>query len=174
MYGSGHIRSHKLFRTMSEELCLVAVACAIVVKKKKANKRNIKKSRSKWSKEWLLKREYFSHINLLEELKLEPDDWRNYLRMDEDTYLELLILITPLIQHQDTNMRRAITPHERLSATLRFLATGRNYEDLKFSTIISPQALGKIIPETCDAIYKVLNEKFMKVSKIVYFFETYL
>jgi hypothetical protein len=26
----------------------------------------------------------------------------------------------------------AISPHERLTATLRYLATGRTYEDLKF------------------------------------------
>lgn len=45
------------------------------------------------------------------------------------------------------------------------MATGRNYEDLKFSTIISPQALGKIIPETCAAIYSVLREEYLKVSK---------
>jgi hypothetical protein len=57
-------------------------------------------------------------------------------------------------------MRQAITPHERLTATLRFLATGISYEDLKFSTIMSPQALGKIIPETCRAIYKVLKEYY--------------
>ncbi|VEN60267.1 unnamed protein product [Callosobruchus maculatus] len=45
-------------------------------------------------------------------------------------------------------MKRSISPHERLAATLRFLATGRSYEDLKFSVAISPQALGQIIPET--------------------------
>lgn len=151
---------------MSEEICLVALACAVIVKKNEKKNKKIRKARSKWSKRWLLKREQLSHINLLEELRLEPDDWRNYLRMDEDTYLELLSLVSPLIKHQDTIMRSAITPHERLSATLRFLATGRNYQDLKFSTIISPQALGKIIPETCEAIYQVLQEKYMKVSKL--------
>lgn len=62
-------------------------------------------------------------------------------------------------------MRTAITPHERLTATLRFLVTGRSYEDLKFSTIISPQALGRIIPETCEAIYQVLSKDYLKVMK---------
>jgi hypothetical protein len=42
-------------------------------------------------------------------------------------------------------MREAITPSERLTATLRYLATGRTLEDLKFSTPIS-QALGRVIP----------------------------
>lgn len=62
------------------------------------------------------------------------------------------------------NLRPSISPHERLTATLRFLATGRSYEDLKFSTLISPQALGQIIPETCQAIYSVLKNKYLKVK----------
>jgi len=61
-------------------------------------------------------------------------------------------------------MRRAITPHERLLVTLRFLATGRSYEDLKFSVSISTEALGVIIPETCAVIYEVLKKDYLKVS----------
>jgi len=61
-------------------------------------------------------------------------------------------------------MRQAISPHERLTATLRFLATGRNYADLKFSTVISPQALSCIIPETSNAIYQVLHQDYLKVK----------
>ncbi|KAJ8965637.1 hypothetical protein NQ314_003987 [Rhamnusium bicolor] len=60
-------------------------------------------------------------------------------------------------------MRSAISAHERLTVTLRFLATGRSYEDLKFSTRISPQALSYIIPETCNAIHDVL-QSYIKVS----------
>lgn len=65
----------------------------------------------------------------------------------------------------DTNLRQAITPHERLTATLRFLATGRTYKDLKFTTLISPQSLGKIIPETCEAIFNALKD-YCKASII--------
>jgi hypothetical protein len=50
-------------------------------------------------------------------------------------------------------MSLSISPHERLTVTLRFLATGRSHEDLKFRTLISAQSLGHIIPETCEAIY---------------------
>nr|CAI5837488.1 unnamed protein product [Callosobruchus analis] len=121
-----------------------------------------KRYRTVWCKNWLRKREQYSHINLLNELKFAPKDWHNYLRMDEETYLKLLSMVTPFIKKQDTVMRQAIPPHERLTATLRFLATGRSYEDLKYTTIISPQALGVIIPETCDAIYKVLLKDYFK------------
>ena len=117
----------------------------------------------KWTKSWLLKRDHFSHVNLLQGLRFHPKDWHNYLRMNKCTYHALLSMVCPLIKRKDTRMRQAITPHERLTATLRFLATGRSYEDLKFTAIISPQALGKIIPETCRAIYKVLKD-YCKVS----------
>ncbi|CAK1591625.1 unnamed protein product [Parnassius mnemosyne] len=82
--------------------------------------------------------------------------------MSEEIYLNLLSLVSPLIRRKDTVMRNAISPHERLTATLRFLATGRSYEDLKFSTIISPQALSSIIPDTCEALFKVLCPDFLK------------
>ncbi|PIO23811.1 hypothetical protein AB205_0107630 [Aquarana catesbeiana] len=51
-------------------------------------------------------------------------------------------------------MRLSITPEQRLIAILRYLATGRSLQDLKFTTGISPQALGVIIPETCLAIIR--------------------
>ncbi|XP_071051271.1 putative nuclease HARBI1 [Onthophagus taurus] len=137
------------------DLYLIATAIAIVVKKKKERKR------TKWVKNWLKKRKQYSHANLLNELRLEVDDYRNYLRMDENTYIELLHLVTPLIEKEDTIMRKAISPHERLSTTLRFLASGRCFEDLKFSAIISPQSLGKIIPDTCAAICQVLSKDYI-------------
>ncbi|KAJ8911111.1 hypothetical protein NQ315_003373 [Exocentrus adspersus] len=128
-----------------------------------------KKKRSRRRQKcWIEKRATYSHINLIKELTNEPDDFRNYLRMDEATYRHLLDLISPLIKKDDTVMKRSITPHERLSATLRFLATGRSYEDLKFSTCISKSALSNIILETCAAIYSVLKQEYLKnVVKMV-------
>ncbi|XP_063819192.1 putative nuclease HARBI1 [Pseudophryne corroboree] len=83
--------------------------------------------------------------------------------MDDNTFQELLGLVTPYIERQDTKMRRAITAEERLTATLRFLAPGRSLEDLKFGTLISPQALGQINPDTCNAIVKVLQDQYLKL-----------
>lgn len=138
-------------------LMAVALVCALDDENKIVKKR-------KWSKDWYLKRDQLSHTNLISELKNEPSDYLNYLRMDIHVYSELLELITPIISKKNTLMRKSITPHERLSATLRYLATGMNYEDLKFPTAISPQALGQIIPETCSAILKVLQKQYVKVS----------
>lgn len=134
---------------------LIAIALAVALRRKKR--------RLKWTKDWLLKRHQMSHTNLLADLKLEPDDWRNYLRMDEGTYIDLLNRVTPFITYEDTSMRKAITPHERLSVTLRYLATGRSLNDMKYSAIISTSALSSIIPETCDALYRVLQKEYLKV-----------
>lgn len=115
-----------------------------------------------WAKKWLIERKKFSHITLLKEL--HGDDFRNYLRMDYDCFNELN-LVSPLISKQNTHMREAVSAEERLVATLRYLATSRDYADLKFSTAISPQLQSKIIPETCNAIFKVLRI-FIKVRSI--------
>lgn len=85
---------------------------------------------------------------------LDDDDFKNYLRMDNSTFMLLLEKVGPYICKEDTVMRDCVTAEQRLVATLRFLATGRSYEDLKFSCKISPQLLGKVIPETCRVIYQ--------------------
>jgi hypothetical protein len=88
----------------------------IISYKKKCLKRKIK--RGIWCKEWLQKRQTFSHVNLLHELRFAPKDWHNYLRMDEETYLKLLSVVTPLIKKKYTVMRNAISPHETLRLRL--------------------------------------------------------
>ena len=86
--------------------------------------------------------------------------------MDSEAYLEHLQKVTPRIRKCDSVMRRAVTPHDRISVTLLFLATGRIYKDLKFSAAISPQALGLIISEICAETYEVLQKNYLKVSQI--------
>jgi hypothetical protein len=68
-----------------------------------------------------------------------------------------LTKVTPYIQKKNTRLREAISAKRRLIATLRYLATGRSFEDMKFAMRISPQSLGKIITESCAAIIKGLN-----------------
>lgn len=90
--------------------------------------------------------------------------------MGTETYNHLLKSVTPYIRRQNTCMREAISAHERLSATLRFLATGRSYKDLEFTTIMSKQSLSEIIPKACDAVYRVLKKDNLKVSFRKYFY----
>lgn len=138
--------------------CCIAIGLALALKKK--NKSVCKK------RVWMKKREVFSHLNLLNELILSsPHDFRNFLRMNEDLYNELLEMVTPKILKKDTPMRDAISVNQRLSITLRFLATGNTFADLKFISAISEQSIGIIVNETCEAIIEVLKDQ-IKVSKL--------
>lgn len=125
---------------------------------------NSRKKRKCWAKKWLMRRNNSSHMVLLKELSVEePLDYKNYLRMSEESFNYLLNIIAPKIAKQWTVLRDPITPEEKLTATLRFLATGCTYEELKFSTRISAQALGKIIPLVCQSIYDSLKHEYLKV-----------
>lgn len=150
-----------------EEVLLwsLLVVCLNAKRKREVRKRLNIMRRSRWSRSWLIKRHLYSHVRLLKELRGEPEDWRNYLRMNTETYNYLLELVSPHIEKQNTCMRKALSPHEKLTATLRFLATGRSYKDLEFTTCISKQALSVLIPETCIVIYQVLRKEYLKVSK---------
>ncbi|XP_046622671.1 protein ALP1-like [Neodiprion virginianus] len=79
--------------------------------------------------------------------------------MMEDDWNELLTLLTPAIKKQDTVMRQAISPRDRLTVTLRYLATGNTFQDLSYSTRIAANTISKVIDETLRAIVEVLDSK---------------
>ena len=68
------------------------------------------------------------------------------------------------VQKEETHLRTPISPGARLEATLLYLITGIPYSRLAFQTRISEQALGKIVPETCEAIYSCLKDQYLQVS----------
>jgi hypothetical protein len=142
------------------------VCCVIAAVLLEEEDKRKKRPRERWNKDWFLQRSVLpSDCHLLNELK-EGEEiafFSNYLRMDDNIYQVLLRKFAPLIEKQNTVMRDAMPSHVRLIATLRFLATGRSYEDLKFSMRVSPQALGDIIIETCIAIQIALRD-FIQVS----------
>ena len=73
--------------------------------------------------------------------------------MDDSAFYYLLNKIRPRIEKRNTVMVDAVSAEQRLSTTLKFLATGKSYEDLKFNTTISPQLLSKIIPVKCVLLF---------------------
>lgn len=138
----------------------VAIALVVASKKKDKNKR-------RWMKEWFKKRNKYTHENLLNDLRIsEPSDFQNFLRLDSTVFEELLRMVIPEIKKRDTTMRDAISPSQRLSITLRYLATGNTFEDLKFISAVSPQSIGIIVMETCQAIINCLKD-YIKVNKII-------
>lgn len=62
--------------------------------------------RKRWIKEWITKRKEYTHLNILNEIKLsDPKDYKNYFRMSDVIYNELLNMLRPFITKMDTNMR---------------------------------------------------------------------
>ncbi|XP_039304171.1 protein ANTAGONIST OF LIKE HETEROCHROMATIN PROTEIN 1-like [Solenopsis invicta] len=115
-----------------------------------------------WSRQWLQRRETHNSVltMLFEEFGPEdPRSFQNFTRMQEEVMEELLNLLIPYIEKKNTVMREAISPRMRLSATLRYLATGNSFQDLAYSTRIAPNTLSQIISETLQAIIIVLDKK---------------
>ncbi|CAB3229487.1 unnamed protein product [Arctia plantaginis] len=127
----------------------LALTLALCIKKKKGD--------GGVEREWLKLRDKCTHENLLREIYTEPEDYANFLRMDHKTFEELLAILRPRIEKMDTVMRKSISASQRLSITLRYLASGADFEDLKCQACIAPRTLGDIIIATCEAINETLS-----------------
>jgi hypothetical protein len=84
--------------------------------------------------------------------------------MCPSTFDEVLELITPLVQTEDTSVREAISPTQRLFVILRFLASGLTFENLKFETAIAAQTT---VHKHAHTRFKLLCNKIQTCLKIV-------
>ena len=103
-----------------------ALALFILIRRRRRLRQELRHKRSVWMRTWIQKRQGKGvYRNLLQEFRLEdPEMFRRYHRVDIQGFEEILAMVGPHIQKEDTVMRRCINPGERLAATLRFLATG--------------------------------------------------
>ena len=69
---------------------------------------------------------------------------RNCFRMREDDFEYFLSMLTEQISKQNTNMRPAVPPRERLLITLRYLNTGNSYKSLEYMFRVSEKKSLKI------------------------------
>ncbi|CAH1993077.1 unnamed protein product [Acanthoscelides obtectus] len=72
-------------------------------------------------------------------------------------------LLNDKISKQDIQLRKAIPARIRLAITLRYLATGDDFQSLHFLFKISPQLISNIIPEVCSALNEVLKDEIKLV-----------
>ncbi|KAK3908909.1 Protein ALP1-like [Frankliniella fusca] len=140
-------------------------------------------NRRVWIKHWVARRKALGlHHNLFLELQLEdPDKYRRQviidlyctvgvdnrcgfrcLRMNSDMFEALLARVTPLIKKQNTHLRESISAAERLSVTLRHLATGETQESLSLTFRLGQSTISGIVKETSRAIYNVLKGDNLK------------
>lgn len=149
-----------LHSKLTEQLCENARLLAKMKmnqRKKKdeeAEKKKEKKKRSIWVRKWLKRRpELGQYRKLLIELKKEDKKgFRNFMRMDYETYQEILHRIEPRIKKSGCNYRHPLSPGLKLAITLRYLAAGDNYHSLMYGFRVAHNTISILIREVCEAI----------------------
>ena len=79
-------------------------------------------------------------------------------RMNPSCFEEYLSSVAPSII-KCSKFRDVATPSEGLFITLRYLATGDVQGTIASCYCLSPPVVGRIIRNTCDAIWTILNSK---------------
>ncbi|XP_046845253.1 uncharacterized protein LOC124439080 [Xenia sp. Carnegie-2017] len=129
--------------TKAKKLQAVAVITSLMVHELKKKR----KSRRWWVKPWkTAQRRYAQGLaqNLIQEIRVTDHDvFRNLFRMDSILFDELREKLTPFIQKKNITMRDAISAHDCLCVTLKFLASGCSYKDLMYSFRISVSSISK-------------------------------
>ena len=120
-------------------------------------KRQVKKRRF-WVREVVQERDGKGEFSLLVN-QIEQRDheyFRKCFKMSPQKFTELYNLVAPDIVKKSTNMREAISAKQRLAVTLRYLTTGNAHSTIAASYRMSPTTVGRIIFETCQAIWNRL------------------
>ncbi|GBN55842.1 hypothetical protein AVEN_260639-1 [Araneus ventricosus] len=78
--------------------------------------------------------------------------------MDKATFELLLGVVTPFTSGKDTNMRKAITPGEKLAVTLRYLVSGETQSSLAYQFRIAQNTISGFLQWVCNALITVLKD----------------
>ena len=94
----------------------------------------------------------------------DHESFYKYFRMTPERFDNLLVLVGPMLSKKSL-YREPISAGERLSVTLRFLATGDSQQTISFSYRIGLTTVSNIIAETCDALWIALPDYITSPSK---------
>lgn len=125
----------------------------------------------------LKRRNVQGEISLVRELADDPMYHHRYFRMDKETFDLIYTRILAKISHAP-NHCRPITPLERLSITLRYLASGNSHISLALNYRVSSASISKIVREVMVAICEEFEKECLPVpghqdfEKIMQEFET--
>lgn len=124
----------------------------------------VRSPRTVWVKEWVKKRkEKQPLMSLFRDLQVEAkEEFRSFIRVDYETFQELVRRVGPRIKKKDTNWREAISPTERLLLTLQYLTEGGPYRTKKFLRLTPHNTISGIIKETCEAIYDEYQDEYLR------------
>ncbi|XP_060880360.1 uncharacterized protein LOC132952183 [Metopolophium dirhodum] len=139
-----------VFLSRTQTVCL-----AYILHKKKQEKR---KNRRFWVHPLNLKRPREGQFQVtFMTLRFHPDEFLKYYRMSISSFDELLLRVKHRLQKKNTILRDSIPPEERLSVTLRYLATGTNFSSLHFDFLMGVSTIAKVVNETCMVVWDELQ-----------------
>ena len=124
-----------------------------------------RKKRRVWVWPYLQRKAQYGHYDtLMDELYDDnPELYRNYIRMDRQQFMDIVELISPIIERKNTRWRPAIDPRARLAITLRFLATGDSYKSLQYAFRVAHNTISGIVPDTCNAIITAMAPEHLQL-----------
>ena len=116
---------------------------------------------------WMLRRKIDDAFHtVFKKLKEQDSDgFKGYARMDVDHFEELVYVLSPFLQKQDTNRRECISLEQRCSVTLRHVSSGKSFRSLKHQFRISKKAISYIVYEIAFAITHALGKEYFKTPK---------
>nr|CAH7756981.1 unnamed protein product [Callosobruchus chinensis] len=119
-----------------------------------------------------MRRLFTMHENNALLRNMDSGHLKNFTRMTAEDFERLIILVGPKISKMDSKFRKAIPVQDRLTITLRFLATGDSFISLQYLFNVSKQRISIIIDETCNAPIQALKEQ-IKVTLNYYYINIY-
>ncbi|XP_060857126.1 uncharacterized protein LOC132934786 [Metopolophium dirhodum] len=138
--------------TMADENIILFLGYRLLIKKKK------KINRKMWVHPLVSSRPSEGALTLIfEGLRSDPDKFFNFFRMSVSAFDELLsTYLGEKLLKIDTNMRKAISPAEKLAVTLRYLGTGCTFQDLHYFFKLGASTIGNIVREVCNVVWEEL------------------
>ena len=114
-------------------------------------------------KKWLLRRPYHGNYDaLLQELHREDrKGYKNFMRISAELFNEMVGRLSPILKEEETRMRKPLPVGLKQAVTLRFLATGNSYTDLKYRFRVSKSTISIFIPQVCRAITIVFKQEVL-------------
>ncbi|KAK3800850.1 hypothetical protein RRG08_008605 [Elysia crispata] len=93
----------------------------------------------------------------------DSEKFIKYFRMQKSSFSELQDICQDDLLKENTNYRKAISPIERLTVTLRFLATGESFQSLAFRFRLGHETVRRIVKETVQVLWRKLQPQDMPV-----------
>ena len=90
--------------------------------------------------------------------------------MDRNHFQFLVKKLRNHLYKKDTKMRKSITPDEKVSLLIRYLATGESFRSLEFTYRVSRRSISRIVMEVANAIItenakNVFENEWIEISE---------